>query len=134
MTENNTDNSTNNMNNNTPLTLPQNVYVTINILIAIVTALIVIVMLIGTIISKKTHCYLKTIHIQFFITALISCAYHFLNRKPVHCLSILLFELFTTFPMASQLTSIMLCNYLMFKEQFETSKTKIYVFAFIFIN
>ena len=131
MTENNTDN---NANNNTPLSLPQNVYLTINNLIAFVTALIVIVMLIGTIISKKTHCYLKTIHIQFFITAFISCVYHLLNRKPVQCLSILLFEIFTTFPMVSQLTCIMLCNYLMFKEQFETTKTKIYVFAFIFVN
>ena len=133
-TDNNTDNNTNNTNINMSLTLSQNVYVTINYFIAIVTALIVIVMLIGTIISKRTHCYLKTIHIQFFITALTSCVYHFLNRKPVNCRSVLPFEIFTTFPMVSQLTCIMLCNYLMFKEQFETTKTKIYVFTFIFIN
>ena len=111
-----------------------NIYITINYLIAIITVLIVIVMLIGTIINKKTHPNLKIIHIQFFISSLISCAYHFMNVKSMSCRAILSFEIFTTFPIVSQLTCMLLCTYLMFKEEFETTKTKVYVITFIFVN
>lgn len=134
MTENNTNNTVDIINNTEPNPTYVGIYITINYVIAVITALIVIVMLIGTILNKKSHCYLKTIHIQFFITALMSCVYHFLNRKPVHCRAILSFEIFTTFPVVSQLTCMLLCTYLMFKEEFETRKTKVYVFSFIFVN
>ena len=128
MTENNTANTTDI--NQTHA----NVYVTMNYTIAILTVLIVIVMLIGTIINKKTHPNLKIIHIQFFISSLVSCAYHFMNVKSVSCRAILSFEIFTTFPIVSQLTCMLLCTYLMFKEEFETTKTKVYVITFIFVN
>ena len=125
--------------NNTPAITALNpthekIYVTINYIIAIITALIVIIMLIGTIINKKTHPNLKTIHIQFFISSLASCAYHFMNVTNVPCRAILSFEIFTTFPIVSQLTCMLLCTYLMFKEEFETTKTKVYVITFIFVN
>ena len=136
----NATNSTNSTDNNgtshyaKPLTSFQQVYVTLNYIIAVVSALIAIIMFIGTIINKKTHRNLKTIHIQFFISVWVSCVYQFLNNKHVQCNTVLTFEIFTTFPVVSQLTCMMLCTYLMFTEQFETTKTKIYIITFIFLN
>ena len=110
------------------------IYVSINYIIATITAIIVIIMLIGTIINKKAHCYTKTIHIQFFISALLSCAYHFLNVKSVPCRTVLPLEIFTTFPIVSQLTCMVLFSYLMFKEEYDTTKAKIYIIAFTFVH
>ena len=110
------------------------IYTFINYVIAIITALFVIVLFIGTLINEKTHWHLKSIHIQFFICALISCSYHLLNVTSVPCEKFLRLEIITTFPMVSQLTCMILSSYLMFKGELESYKAKIYVIAFIFVN
>ena len=110
------------------------IYIFINYVIAIITALFVIVLFIGTLINKTTHWHLKSIHIQFFICALISCSYHLLNITSVPCEKFLPLEIITTFPMVSQLNCMTLSSYLMFKEELESYKAKIYVITFIFVN
>ena len=122
------------INNRTSPSTFGGICVSINYIIAIITVIIVIIMLIGTIINKKAHCYTKTIHIQFFISALLSCAYHFLNVESVPCKKVLPLEIFTTFPIVSQLACMVLFSYLMFKEEFDTKKAKIYIIAFTFIH
>ena len=110
------------------------IYTIINYVIAITTALFVIVLFIGTIINKKTHWHLKLIHIQFFICALLSCLYHLLNVTSVPCERFLPLEIITTFPMVTQLTSMILSSHLIFKEELESIKARIYVITFIFVN
>lgn len=121
-------------NRSQPYPIIGGIYVFVNYIIAIITALFVILMFIGTIISKTTHWHLKTIHIQFLITALISCVYHLLNVTSVRCSIVLPIELFIAFPIVSQLTCLILFSYLMFKEELESKKAKIYVITFIFVN
>lgn len=111
-----------------------NIFIIINYIIALVTAIIVIIFFIGTVISKSTHRYLKTVHIQFFISALFSCGYHFLYIKEYRCRGILALEIFTTFPIVAQLTFMILCTYLIFKDQFETGRTRIYLILSILFN
>ena len=110
------------------------IYTIINYVIAITTALFVIVLFIGTIINKKTHWHLKLIHIQFFICALLSCLYHLLNVTSVPCERFLPLEIITTFPMVTQLTSMILSSHLIFKEELESIKARIYVITCIFVN
>ena len=121
-------------NRSQPYPIIGGIYVFVNYIIAIITALFVILMFIGTIISKTTHWHLKTIHIQFLITSLISCVYHLLNVTSVRCSTVLPIEIFIAFPIVSQLTCLILFSYLMFKEELESKKAKIYVITFIFVN
>lgn len=103
-----------------------NAYIGINYVIAILNVLIVIVFFIGTVLSKNMPCILKTVHIQFLVSGLISSVYQFMYRKEARCRGIFAFEVFTTFPIVAQLTFMILCTYLIFKEQFETTRTKVY--------
>ena len=52
----------------------------------------------------------------------------------MNCDTIFSLEIFITFPVVSILTSMVLFTYLMFKEEFESTKSKLYVIVFIFVN